>query len=335
MALKQKFNPLSGQFNLVSDSTAMTFKEAVASVSNLPVSGNSIGDARFVSDTGHLYIWNGTTWVDQGDVVDVSWNSLSGKPSSTPTQIDNAVSNSHAPHSDDQDLSGKVDKVSGSSLVPDSLIAEIHAPGSDDQDLSGKEDVANKSNDPSLGDSSTLYPTQYAVKTAINNAVLANPTTYYFTGYESSTPGFYLLDTTPQFGNQINDLVSLPQAIETYFPKQFATAELGVTSIPAGIWHWFIYRKVDNSAGTTLMSFEIYVRTAEGVETLLFTVDLGELNDTVTTLQQLVYAHPAFTVNTTDVLVIKAKASATKYGTTIVQYYFGGNPATCSNIFRH
>ena len=34
-----------------------------------------------------------------------------------------------------QDLSGKVDKVSGSSLVPDTEISKIHSPGSDDQDL--------------------------------------------------------------------------------------------------------------------------------------------------------------------------------------------------------
>jgi len=35
------------------------------------------------------------------------------------------------------DISGKVDKVTGKSLVSDSAIANIHAPGSDNQDLSG------------------------------------------------------------------------------------------------------------------------------------------------------------------------------------------------------
>jgi hypothetical protein len=37
------------------------------------------------------------------------------------------------------DLSGKVDKVTGSSLVPDTEAAKIHSPGSDNQDLSGLE----------------------------------------------------------------------------------------------------------------------------------------------------------------------------------------------------
>jgi len=67
---KQKFNPVSGQFNLVSSSTVMTFKEGVATASALPPTGNTQGDARIANDTGHLYIWDGVTWVDQGDIID-------------------------------------------------------------------------------------------------------------------------------------------------------------------------------------------------------------------------------------------------------------------------
>lgn len=39
------------------------------------------------------------------------------------------------------DISGKVDKVTGKSLVSDTEIAKIHSAGSDNQDLSGKEDA--------------------------------------------------------------------------------------------------------------------------------------------------------------------------------------------------
>jgi hypothetical protein len=177
---KQKFNPLSAQFNLVPTSTAIVFKEAVASVSNLPPTGNTQGDARFTTDTGHLYIWDGSQWLDQGDIIDLTWDGISGKPVSTPDEIDDTVEVSHAAHSDDQDLSGKVDKVSGSSLVADTEIAKIHAPHSDDQDLSGKEDVANKSTDENLGLSDTLYPSQKAVKDYVDtiptniNTILSN-----------------------------------------------------------------------------------------------------------------------------------------------------------------
>lgn len=47
------------------------------------------------------------------------------------------LENTSGDNTGDQDLSGKVDKVTGSSLVPDTEIAKIHASGSDNQDLSG------------------------------------------------------------------------------------------------------------------------------------------------------------------------------------------------------
>jgi len=65
------------------------------------------------------------------EVVAATWASLTGKPNSTPADIDSAVSLKHAAHSDDQDLSGKVDKVSGKSLVTDTEISKIHTQGTD------------------------------------------------------------------------------------------------------------------------------------------------------------------------------------------------------------
>jgi hypothetical protein len=330
---KQKFNPLSAQFNLVPTTTAIVFKEAVASVSNLPSTGNTIGDARITNDTGHLYIWDGSAWVDQGDIIDLTWDGISGKPVSTPDSIDEAVNNSHAAHSDDQDLSGKVDKVSGSSLVADTEIAKIHAPHSDDQDLSGKEDVANKSIDNNLGSSDELYPSQKAVKEYVNNLVLLRPTTYYFTDEVSGIGGFYLLSLTPDVYNMINDIVTL-NTNTVYFPKQFSTVQLGGTEILAGIWEFNIFRLVNNTSGTTYITFEVYKRTSGGVETLLFNVGTGDINDSTATLQRILVAQSAFAINPTDTLVIKAKATTNKSGTTIVQYYYGGE-TTYSHIFKH
>lgn len=45
--------------------------------------------------------------------------------------------NIHAAGSDNQDISGKVDKETGKSLVADTEISKIHTSGSDNQDLSG------------------------------------------------------------------------------------------------------------------------------------------------------------------------------------------------------
>jgi len=123
---KPKLNYFTGQMQLVPSGTIIAFKEGVANFAALPATGNTQNDARITNDTGHLYVWSGTAWIDNGDIVDLNWSTISGKPSSAVVDIDDAVSKKHAPHSDDQDLSGKVDKITGSSLVSDSEIVKIH-----------------------------------------------------------------------------------------------------------------------------------------------------------------------------------------------------------------
>lgn len=72
MGLQNEFNPLSGQFNLVNDGQILSFKPVVANEAALPPSGNNENDARIVADTGHLYVWNGSAWIDQGDIIDLT-----------------------------------------------------------------------------------------------------------------------------------------------------------------------------------------------------------------------------------------------------------------------
>ena len=48
--------------------TAIAVKGSVASSPSLPATGNNPGDAYIASDTGHLWVWNGTTWMDTGPV---------------------------------------------------------------------------------------------------------------------------------------------------------------------------------------------------------------------------------------------------------------------------
>ena len=67
---KQVLNKRTGQFNLVPSGVLITFKPGVANAAALPSTGNTENDARITNDNGHLYIWSGTAWVDQGDVID-------------------------------------------------------------------------------------------------------------------------------------------------------------------------------------------------------------------------------------------------------------------------
>jgi len=153
---KQKFNPLSKSFNLVPTNTAIRVRDTVASQANLPLTGNTIGDGRVTTDTGHLYIWSIdassgllTDWIDQGNFVDVDWSAISNKPSSSVSNIDDAISKKHS-HTNQAAL----DNVSGTNTG--------------DQDISGKEDVSNKDTTTTLGTSDTKYPSQKAVKTYVD-----------------------------------------------------------------------------------------------------------------------------------------------------------------------
>ena len=97
---KAKLNPFTGQLQLVPTNTVVAFKEGVATVAALPPTGNEIGDGRITQDTGHLYVWNGTSWADQGDIVDLNWSAIDGKPSSSVVDIDDAVSKKHTQNTD-------------------------------------------------------------------------------------------------------------------------------------------------------------------------------------------------------------------------------------------
>ena len=47
----------------------ITYKGEVATVGDLPSSGNTVGDAYNVAANNHLYIWDGSIWVDNGSLV--------------------------------------------------------------------------------------------------------------------------------------------------------------------------------------------------------------------------------------------------------------------------
>jgi len=47
----------------------ISIKGSVATVGDLPSTGNVVGDSYIVLADGHLYTWNGTTWNDDGPIV--------------------------------------------------------------------------------------------------------------------------------------------------------------------------------------------------------------------------------------------------------------------------
>ena len=49
--------------------TSITIKGSVATVGNLPATGNAVNDAYVVQADGDLYVWNGTAWNNVGQIV--------------------------------------------------------------------------------------------------------------------------------------------------------------------------------------------------------------------------------------------------------------------------
>lgn len=52
--------------------SAMTYKGSVATVADLPSSGNKVGDFYNVTATGENYAWDGSAWDKSGDIIDTS-----------------------------------------------------------------------------------------------------------------------------------------------------------------------------------------------------------------------------------------------------------------------
>lgn len=134
MSYKTKFNPFTKKLQWVLDELSiqgLTFKDGVATYNDLPITGNSKNDSRITNDTHHLYIWDTeessgtlTNWIDQGDIIDIAWDSITGKPSSTPAQIDDAVSKRHT-----KALSGTV----APTLVTPEYIGQLYTNTTDDK----------------------------------------------------------------------------------------------------------------------------------------------------------------------------------------------------------
>lgn len=61
--------------------SAYKYKGSVATVADLPMSGQIVGDVYDVQATGMNYAWNGTTWDTLGQLVDTSvlWTSTTGQ----------------------------------------------------------------------------------------------------------------------------------------------------------------------------------------------------------------------------------------------------------------
>ena len=99
----------------------------------------------------------------------------------------------------------------------------------------------------------------------------------------------------------------------------------GTTLVPAGTWRFHLWRYVDSATGVSQIRFRVYRRTHPGgVETQLFTVLTGEINDLANTLQILETNQSAFTLTADERVVVKVYCLTTSVPNRTVSYTHNG-----------
>jgi len=149
ISYNKKYNPFTGKLQFVLDSTSvdsLTFKAGVANVAALPSSGNTKNDARIVNDTHNLYVWSGTAWVDQGDIIDMDWSAITGKPTASVADIDDAVNKKHAQNGD-TDLDATFEATFVKKVDTVNELSDITSAGADIEDAVTKKHAQNGDTD--------------------------------------------------------------------------------------------------------------------------------------------------------------------------------------------
>jgi hypothetical protein len=86
---------------------------------------------------------------------------------------------------------------------------------------------------------------------------------------------------------------------------------IGRTTIDAGAWDFNIYTYVSNTTPSSTLVFEVYSRTSGGTETLLFSAESDPITFTAIQGMNFTSVQPAYSVNSTDYLVIKVYGKTT------------------------
>jgi len=104
---KSVLNPHTGRLTVIRSDSAFHLKESVPTYNDLPVTGNTENDVRITEDTDKMYTWGIASssgvladWKEIGSATSVNWDAITGKPSSTPIDIDDAVSKKHTQNTD-------------------------------------------------------------------------------------------------------------------------------------------------------------------------------------------------------------------------------------------
>lgn len=147
---KAVLNPFTGEMTLIRADSAFHLKDSVDTYNDLPLTGNTENDVRITEDTDKMYTWGISTssgeltdWKEIGSSASVDWSAITNKPSSSTTNIDDAVTKRHTQGTDQKLDEGGVNEVSASTIT--GHITNTSNPHSVDKSDVGLGSVDNKS----------------------------------------------------------------------------------------------------------------------------------------------------------------------------------------------
>ena len=162
------------------------------------------------------------------------------------------------------------------------------------------------------------------------NAVLTLPTaagaavTYYLEDFDSDITGYEILDKTPGTTVEVEESVVVNAGQALIDPYATDSTGLGITSIDAGLWEFATFADVSQDTGVSEILIDVYSRTSGGTETLLFETTTGEITGVDPITYTTTTVQPAFSIASTDRLVVKYVGKTTAVVNTTVSFYHGG-----------
>lgn len=158
----------------------------------------------------------------------------------------------------------------------------------------------------------------------VGNAGAGGGVNFFFDNTDSDITGYKSIPKTPSAAVEVDRTVVVNN--NTVLLDEYASdsAGLGGTQIDAGVWSMDVYAYADITTATSKLTFDFYKRTAGGTETLLFTMDTGDIDFTAVAARTISSVQQAFAINATDRLVIKVSGTTTHTADVTLHFVYQG-----------
>lgn len=148
----------------------------------------------------------------------------------------------------------------------------------------------------------------------------------YLTTLVSSTVGTYnQISYTPQPTETI--LSATVNNNEVLLADYIFDGDVRATAIPAGEWGFHFHTRASSNVATSFIRFELFKRSALGVETVLFSKLSDEINNLAFELSTILVTQPAYVVSEDDRIGIKVYASTTRTSNVVIDFIVGDGGA--------